>query len=98
MKNGKQPIAPSLWAKFGDGADDYKPTRDDAKNGYEIKFGGLTKREHFSILLMQSLVSNADRHSQQGDCQTWNYQHLSEIAIQGADFLLAELEKPTIQK
>lgn len=66
--------------------------------GDEFIYTGLSKREHFSILLMQSLVCNADRHSQRGDCQIWNYRHLSEIAIQGADALLAELEKSTIQK
>jgi len=54
---------------------------------------GLDKREHFSLHLMTALISNADRHSQEGDCQTWNYEHLSEIAIQAADALLSKLDQ-----
>ena len=60
-------------------------------NGY-VQFG-LTKREYFALHLMQALISNADRHSQQGDCYQWNYQHLSEISIHAADALLAESTK-----
>ena len=52
---------------------------------------GLSKREHFALHLMQGLISNADRHSQEGDCQTWNYEHLSEISIKAADALLTKL-------
>ena len=52
---------------------------------------GLTKREYFALHLMTSLLSGADRHSQEGDCQSWNYEHLSEISIQAADALLAKL-------
>lgn len=53
--------------------------------------GGLTKREYYALTLMQAIISNADRHSQEGDCQTWNYEHLSKIAISEADHLLTEL-------
>lgn len=56
-------------------------------------FNGLTKLEYFSLHLMQGLLSGADRHSQKGDCQTWNYEHLSKISISAADALLLELSK-----
>lgn len=59
------------------------------KDGY--KQDGLTKREYFALHLMQGLLTGADRHSQEGDCQTWNYEHLSEISIQAADALLSKL-------
>ena len=52
---------------------------------------GLTKREYFALHLMSGLISNADRHSQEGDCQSWNYEHLSKISINAADHLLNEL-------
>jgi hypothetical protein len=55
---------------------------------------GLTKREYFALHLMQGLLSGADRHSQEGDCQNWNYEHLSKISIQASDALLTELDKP----
>ena len=28
MNNGKQPITPTMYTKYGDGADDYKPLID----------------------------------------------------------------------
>ena len=56
---------------------------------------GLTKREYFALHLMQGLLTGADRHSQEGDCQSWNYEHLSAISISAADELLKQLEKPT---
>jgi hypothetical protein len=89
MNNGEQPITPSMWTRCGK---DYEPLKDGQKTGWEIKFGGLTKREYFAIHLMQGLLSGADRHSQEGDSRTWNYERLSKISIQAADSLLKELE------
>ena len=91
MNNGKQPIVPTTYTKCGDGEDDYIPLKNNQRTGYEIKFGGLTKREYFALHLMQGLLSGADRHSQEGDCQNWNYEHLSKISMRAADALLTEL-------
>jgi hypothetical protein len=95
MNNGKQPITPTMYTKCGDGSDDYLPLKDGQQTGWEVKFGGLTKREYFALHLMQGLLSGADRHSQEGDCQSWNYEHLSKISIQAADALLEKLSIET---
>lgn len=92
MKNKNQPISPTMYTRYGTGENDYKPLNDGQKTGYEVKFGGLTKREYFALHLMSGLISNADRHSQARDCQSWNYEHLSQISINAADQLLKELE------
>lgn len=82
MKNSDKPIHPLQDQGF--------PSNDSViDSGTTI---GLTKREHFALHLMQGLLSGADRHSQEGDCQTWNYEHLSKISISAADCLLHELE------
>jgi len=84
MNNGKQPINPIFNS---DGfASEFSPL-----DNLKTAAIGLTKREHFALHLMTALISNADRHSQEGDCQTWNYEHLSQISIQAADTLLKEL-------
>jgi hypothetical protein len=64
MENGKQPIAPQTY------------TRD----GYNIRLEGLTKREYFAGLAMQSCLSN-------GKCSN------AEDWLRLADALLAELDK-----
>jgi hypothetical protein len=56
MENSKQPINPSMWTKCGDGEDDYIPLKDGTKTGWEVKFGGLTKREEFARSAMQGLL------------------------------------------
>lgn len=63
------------------------------ENGKSFAYDVLTKREYFALHLMQGLISGADRHSQEGDCQVWNYEHLSKISISAADELLRQLEK-----
>ena len=64
-----------------------------SRNNDGYQQDGLTKREYFAINIMQGLLSGADRHSQEGDCQSWNYEHLSKISIFATDALLAELAK-----
>lgn len=49
---------------------------------------GLTKREYFSLHILTNLISNADRHSQEGSCFVWNYEHLSKVSINAADKLI----------
>lgn len=49
---------------------------------------GLTKREYFALHILTGLLSNADRHSQKGGCEDWNYEHLSKVSINAADELL----------
>lgn len=56
-------------------------------------FDGLTKREYFALHLMQGLISGADRHSQKGDCQSWNYEHLAKISIVATDALFDALNQ-----
>ena len=51
---------------------------------------GISKRTYIATKILCSLISNADRHSQEGDCMSWNYHHLSEIAFTAADELLKQ--------
>jgi hypothetical protein len=90
MKNGKQPITPSMYTKFGDGADDYKPLKDGQKTGWEVKFGGLTKREHFAGLAMQGLLSIYDENIVPPNED--NVKYMAKLAVKAADILLQELE------
>lgn len=90
MNNGKQPISPTMYTKFGDGADDYQPLKDGQKTGWEVKFGGLTKREYFAGLAMQAMISNPNiiRPKESDEDFIW----FSERAIRYADELLKQLE------
>ena len=90
MNNGKQPISPTMYTKFGDGADDYKPLKDGQKTGWEVKFVGLTKREYFAGLAMQAMISNPNiiRPKEIDEDFIW----FSERAIRYADELLKQLE------
>ena len=92
MNNGKQPITPSMWTKCGDGADDYQPLKDGQKTGWETKFGGLTKREHFAGLAMQGLLTRVpNRHNGETDLGILECKRIAEEAVIMADKLLAEL-------
>ena len=87
---GKQPISPTMYTKFGDGEDDYKPLKDGQKTGWEVKFGGLTKREYFAGLAMQGLISNPNIvRPKESDKE---FKDFSERAIKYADELLKQLE------
>lgn len=85
MKNGKQPITPSMWTKCGDGADDYQPLKEGQKTGWEVKFGGLTKREYFAGLALQGIIS---KHGVETDISNF-----TKDAVKLADALLEQLEK-----
>lgn len=50
-----------------------------------IQFIGLTKREYFAGLAMQSLIVSNSK---------WLTEHVAKFSIKMADALLAELEKP----
>lgn len=88
MNNGKQPISPTMYTKFGDGADDYQPLKDGQKTGWEVKFGGLTKREYFAGVALQGILSN--RWSM--EFGNLNEKQKAEMAIKHADELLKQLE------
>ena len=88
MNNGKQPISPTMYTKFGDGADDYQPLKDGQKTGWEVKFGGLTKREYFAGVALQGILSN--RWSM--EYGNLNEKQKAEMAIKHADELLKQLE------
>ena len=83
MNNGKQPISPTMYTKFGDGADDYQPLKDGQKTGWEVKFGGLSKREYFAVLAMQGLLAANNGQTQK---------YLAKKAIELSDELLKQLE------
>lgn len=55
---GNEPITPCMYTKIGDGENDYQPLKDGQKTGWEIKFGGLTKREHMAIEFTKAVLSN----------------------------------------
>ena len=91
MNNGKQPISPTMYTKFGDGADDYQPLKDGQKTGWEVKFGGLTKREYFAGLAMQGLISSFTKKASYGEWGT-EMEATIKCAIDYADELLKQLE------
>lgn len=51
---------------------------------------GMSKRFYAATKILCALISNADRHSQDGDCEVWNYEHLTQIAFKAADELLKQ--------
>ena len=51
---------------------------------------GISQRLYIAKDILCALISNADRHSQEGDCQSWNYEHLSQIAFQATNELLKQ--------
>lgn len=86
MNNGKQPITPTMYTKCGDGADDYQPLKDGQKTGWEVKFGGLTKREYFAGLAMASFFGG-EYIGQSGVPE----QEIAKRCVAMADALLVEL-------
>ena len=88
MENGKQPITPTMYTKVGDGPDDYIPLKDGQKTGWEVKFGGLEKREHIASMAMQGLLSNPSQ------IDTTHFEWVAQHAVGYADALLNELSKP----
>jgi len=94
MKNSKQPITPTMYTKFGSGEDDYKPLNDGQKTGYEVKFGGLTKREYFAAKAMQGLLAKEAWLERNENDIKFNT-IIAKAAVNIADQLLKELEKTT---
>jgi hypothetical protein len=87
MNNGKQPITPSMWTKVGDGADDYTPLKDGQKTGWEVKFGGLTKREYFVAMAMQGLLSNPSM------IDSTDFEWIAQHAAVCADIIIEKLNE-----
>lgn len=88
MENGKQPIQPQMYTRCGDGDNDFEPLKDGQKTGYEVKFGGLTKREYFAGLAMQSYFGGEFTGQSGMPCEM-----MANACVQMADALLKELEK-----
>ena len=86
MENGEQPITPSMWTRCGNS---YEPLKDGQKTGWEVKFGGLTKREYFALHLMQGILS---RNRTIDITSISDLEHASSSARIAADCLLKELE------
>jgi len=91
MENSKQPINPSMWTKNGKGKNDYQPLRDGQKTGYEVKFGGLTKREYFAGKAFQGLLSLYDSDGNNIVPNNENVIYMAKLAVTAADALLSEL-------
>jgi hypothetical protein len=85
MNNGKQPITPTMYTRCGDGEDDFKPLNDGQKTGYEVKFGGLTKREYFVAKAMQGFCG--------GDTNQIPYEMIAKWSVDMADAILIALEE-----
>jgi len=82
MKNSDQPINP------------VPHQNDDGSIQHDV-YTGLTKREYFAAKAMQGLLSNPQikrPHPENGDMEK-QYTEFSNIAVEYADALLAELEK-----
>ena len=76
------------------GADDYQPLKDGQKTGWEIKFGGLTKREYFAGLAMQGIMSNSALVNMElNPKNNLKDSVLAEYSVRMADLILKELEK-----
>lgn len=83
---------PTMYTRIGDGADDYEPLKDGAKTGWEKKFGGLTKREHFAGLAMQGILANQTvREILSGNNGMQVPDLIAEYSLEYADALLAKL-------
>lgn len=87
MDNKNQPISPQMFTRVGDGDNDFEPIKDGHKTGYERKFSGLTKREYFAGLAMQSYFGG-EFTGQSG----MPYDTIAKNCVAMADALLKELE------
>lgn len=60
---------------------------------------GLTKREYFAAMAMQGILANSaeQSYSNQQPCSFLSIQEQAQMAVQYADALLSELEKPQQQ-
>lgn len=92
MDNEKTPINPQMHTRFGEGKNDLRLMKDEEKTMYSLKFGGLNKREHFSGLAMQGLLSNAPvTEFLSGNNGMQVPDLIAEYSIQFADALLEKL-------
>ena len=94
MNNADKPIYPTLMQQVGD--NEFEPTNLHPKSQhrfvpeYSIMTGGLSKKEYFSVLAMQGLISNPNIvRPKESDKE---FKDFSERAIKYADELLKQLE------
>ena len=80
MRNGDMPARPVSEAVS------YNLVHGD--DGYAELASGLTKREHFAAMTMQSFISHEEWLKKVG------MNKLAALSVEAADALLAELEKP----
>ena len=88
MENGKQPINPTMYTRVSDDKNGYAPLKDGQKTGYEVKFGGLTKREYFAAKAMQAYTGG--EYTRQSGMP---HEMIAEWSVKMADALLEALEK-----
>lgn len=89
MKNADKPISPCLMQQVGDSS--FRAHKQGDPTQYNIPTEGLTKREYFAAMAMQGLCS---AHNAEGEWST-GPKNTAIFAVEYADALLAELEKPT---
>lgn len=82
MKNANEPAHPCVVEREAPVSG-----HDGLTNTYNAKCPGLTKREYFAAMAMQGLLA------QDADLN-WGAPLIARYAVEQADELLAELEKP----
>ena len=80
MKNGDKPAIGGAWPFLKD------------MNKHQTN-NGLTKREHFAAMAMQSVLGKYNPY-EYGDFDSSNYEETARNAVGLADALLKELAKP----
>jgi hypothetical protein len=92
MENSKQPITP-IWMTQN-GKESFTPLKPGQKTGYEKLFTGLTKREYFTGVIIQGLLSSfTDREKDfLIKDENWSDTFISNC-VGMADEILKQLEK-----
>ena len=83
MKNSDQPIHPCIMQQIGE--NDFRLSKDKDEKAYNIPVSGLTKREHFTVLIFASRIQGSFNHPTDHT--------MYELSTKDADELLKQLEK-----